>query len=158
MRLQLQHKPQKIFLFDFLRGGETAGQWRQVAPASFIASVAVLLFSPTTTSSNLPAPLPATLDHPSSSINPSAGSMRQRITKSYQPEPCQISKHNHYVNPSLLLLLLHSEDGLSLWSAGREQNPSLSSNLLLRRAGGGGDGNRQYWRRLQSPGQWRRRC
>lgn len=38
------------------------------------------------------------------SINPSGRSIRQRITKSYQLKPCQISKHNHYVNPSFLLL------------------------------------------------------
>lgn len=62
------------------------------------------------------APQPATLGHPSSSINLLGGSMLQRITKSYQPKPCQISKHNHYVNPSLPLPL-HREDGLSLWSS-----------------------------------------
>lgn len=56
--------------------------------------------------------------------------MRQRITKSYQPKPCQISKHNHYVNPSLLLLL-HSEDALSLWTSGHEQSPSSTSSSAV---------------------------
>lgn len=66
-----------------------------------------LLFSPHITS---PAPprLPSHWlnphHHPPPSINPSGRSMLQRITKSYQLKHCQISKHNHYVNPSLLLL------------------------------------------------------
>lgn len=124
------------FLFNSL-GGEKPCQQVEAGSIRLIhcppcLSGCFLLTSPRPWSIPPPAPLPTKLlnPHPGPSIlvNKSirGGSMRQRITKSYQPKPCQISKHNHYVNPSLLLL---HKDGLAL-SSQREQRRSLCSLSL----------------------------
>lgn len=84
------------------------GRYHQAHPLSTSLQWLPTVFSPYHLTSTHPPPLPPAQPPPSAvhppSINPSGRSMLQRITKSYQLKPCQISKHNHYVNPSLLLL------------------------------------------------------
>lgn len=93
------------------------GRWHQAHPLSTMLEWLSTVFSsyhlsPSSHTASPPTNSSTpTLSHPPSSINLSGRSMPQRITKSYQLKPCQISKHNHYVNPSLLLL---HKDGLAL--------------------------------------------
>lgn len=78
------------------------GRYHQTHPLSTSLqwlSTVFSLYHLTSTTDSTP-----TFSHLPPSINPSGRSMLQRIIKTCQLKPCQISKHNHYVNPSLLLL------------------------------------------------------